>query len=43
MKFPRHITRLLCFAAIASSQLFAQTGIHPLMKMEDVYPENDVG
>jgi mono/diheme cytochrome c family protein len=42
MKSSLRIPGLLCFAAIASSQLFAQTGIHPLMRMENVYPENDV-
>ncbi|QTN34229.1 c-type cytochrome [Akkermansiaceae bacterium] len=42
MKSNLRIAFILCLAAIASSPLPAQTGIHPLMKMENVYPENDV-
>ena len=36
------IHQLIFLSAIAGSQLSAQTGIHPLMEMENVYPENDV-
>lgn len=33
---------LILLSALAGFPLSAQTGIHPLMKMENVYPENDV-
>jgi len=42
MKVSQNIKWFVCSAAVVSSQLCAQTGIHPLMKMENVYPENDV-
>ncbi|MES2981869.1 MAG: c-type cytochrome [Verrucomicrobiota bacterium] len=42
MKILTKISHFFCAATIISSSLSAQDGIHPLMKMENVYPENDV-